>query len=57
MAPGGEPRLVSNYVFGQRGYNTSPEWSPRGDNIVYHARVNGSMQLKMVGARGARRGF
>jgi len=52
MAPGGEPRLVSNYTFGQRGYNTSPEWSPRGDNIVYHARVNGAMQLKMVSARG-----
>jgi TolB protein len=52
MAPGGEPRLVSDYTFGQRGYNTSPEWSPRGDNIVFHARVNGSMQLKMVSARG-----
>jgi TolB protein len=52
MSMGGESRLVSDYTFGRRGYNTSPEWSPRGDNIVYHARVNGAMQLKMVAARG-----
>jgi TolB protein len=52
MTMGGEPRLVSDFTFGQRGYNTSPEWSPRGDNIVFHARVNGAMQLKMVNTRG-----
>jgi TolB protein len=52
MTMGGEPRLVSDYAFGQRGYNTSPEWSPRGDHIVYHSRINGVPQLKMVSVRG-----
>jgi TolB protein len=52
MSMGGEPRLVSDYTFGQRGYNTSPEWSPRGDNLVYHSRINGVLQLMLVSARG-----
>jgi TolB protein len=52
MPLGGEPRLVSDYTYGQRGYNTSPEWSPRGDNIVYHSRLNGVPQLMLVSARG-----
>jgi TolB protein len=53
MNPGGEPQLVSDYVYGQRGYNTSPEWSPRGDRIVYHSRINGVTQLMVVGVNGS----
>ncbi len=52
MRLGGEPRLVSDYQFGQRGYNTSPEWSPRGDQIVYHTRINGVPQLAVVSTNG-----
>jgi len=52
MQLGGEPRLVSEYVYGGRGYNVSPDWSPKGDFIAYHSRVNGAMQLMMVGPGG-----
>jgi TolB protein len=56
MELGGEPRLVSDYVYGGRGYNTSPEWSPRGGQIVYHSRVNGIFQIMVADvARGTRR--
>ncbi len=52
MRLGGEPRLLSEYVYGGRGYNTSPEWSPRGGNIVYHSRINGVPQLAVVSTNG-----
>jgi len=42
---GGEARAVSDFVYGRGGYHTAPEWSPRGDHLVYAARANGSMQL------------
>ena len=52
MSPGGEPRLVSAYTYGGRGYSTSPDWSPAGPAIVYHTRVNGRMQIAAVSADG-----
>jgi TolB protein len=52
MPLGGEPQLVSEFEGGRRGYNTSPEWSPRGDFIVYHSRINGVLQLMLGNARG-----
>ncbi|MBW3569758.1 MAG: hypothetical protein KY467_01515 [Gemmatimonadetes bacterium] len=52
MSPGGEPRLVSSYAYGGRGYSTSPDWSPAGPAIAYHTRVNGRMQIAAVSADG-----
>lgn len=53
---GGEPRLISEYSFGGRGYNTSPDWSPKGQEIVYHTRANGTMQIMVADlSRGSRR--
>lgn len=52
MTPGGEPRIVSDYAYGKRGYNTSPDWSPRGPEIVYQSRIGGIPQLMVVGAEG-----
>ncbi|HEU0300863.1 MAG TPA: hypothetical protein VFR37_15485 [Longimicrobium sp.] len=52
MSPGGEPRLVSAYTYGGRGYSTSPDWSPAGPAIAYHTRVNGRMQIAAVSADG-----
>ena len=49
---GGEPRLVSAYTYGGRGYSTSPDWSPAGPAIAYHTRVNGRMQIAAVSADG-----
>lgn len=45
MSLGGEPRLISDYVYGGRGYNTSPDWSPRGSHIAYHSRIGNIHQL------------
>jgi TolB protein len=53
---GGEPRLISDYSFGGRGYNTSPDWSPRGPRIAYHSRINGTLQIMVADLeRGTRR--
>lgn len=54
MARGGEPRLLSEYRYGGQGYNTSPDWSPRGNVIAYHTRVSGSPQLAVIDAAGGR---
>ncbi len=54
MTPGQEPRLVSEYRYGSQGYNTSPDWSPRGEVIAYHTRVSGSPQIALVDAGGGR---
>jgi TolB protein len=45
MTLGGEARLISEYVYGGRGYNTSPDWSPRGSHIAYHSRIGNIHQL------------
>jgi TolB protein len=42
---GGEARAVSEFVHGRGGYHTAPEWSPRGNHLVYSARANGSLQV------------
>jgi TolB protein len=53
---GGEPRLISDYAFGGRGYNVSPDWSPRGNQIVYQTRQNGTLQIALADLdRGTRR--
>lgn len=52
MSLGGEPRLISEY--GNRGYSTSPDWSPAGPVIAYHTRVNGRMQVVAIEADGGR---
>lgn len=53
---GGEPQLVSDYSYGGRGYNTSPDWSPVGNRIVYQSRINGRLQIVVADLdRGTRR--
>ncbi len=36
---GGNARVLSPYMYERPGYYTSPDWSPLGDRIVYHGRV------------------
>jgi TolB protein len=36
---GGQPSIISPYVYNRPGYYTSPDWSPRGDRIAYHGRI------------------
>jgi TolB protein len=52
MSPGGDARLVSDYVYGRKGYSASPDWSPTGAQIAYHSRVGGSFQIVTVPADG-----
>lgn len=42
---GGEPRLISEYIYGGNRYNTSPDWSPRDQQIAYQSRLNGRHQI------------
>jgi TolB protein len=56
MPVGGQARLVSEYAYGTSGYNTSPDWSPRGSLLAYHSRVRGIHQIVMVDVeKGTRR--
>lgn len=56
MPIGGEARLVSEYVYGTSGYNTSPDWAPRGTQLAYHSRLRGVHQIVMIDlATGTRR--
>jgi TolB protein len=48
MELGGEPRVISDYAYGSRGYNTSPDWSPRGSQVAYHSRVRGVHQIMLA---------
>ncbi|HET8654872.1 MAG TPA: hypothetical protein VFL93_05120 [Longimicrobiaceae bacterium] len=43
MPLGGEPQLVSEYA--TNGYNTAPDWSPRGPQLVYSSRIRGQHQI------------
>jgi len=52
---GGDPSIVSRYVFGERGYATSPDWSPRGDRIAYHTWVESWFQIVTVNPDGSDR--
>lgn len=54
-AAGGAPQLISRYVFGERGYATSPDWSPRGDRIAYQAWVENTFQIVTVNPNGGDR--
>lgn len=44
-ASGGDPTLVSPYVYGEPGYYTSPDWSPLGNRIAFHGRSKGEFQI------------
>jgi TolB protein len=51
----GEPQILSRYVYGERGYATSPDWSPRGDRIAYQAWIENSFQVVTVSPDGSDR--
>lgn len=38
-ADGGDAELISPYVYGARGYYTSPDWSPLDDHVAFHGRI------------------
>ncbi len=38
-ANGGEPRLLSPFIYGSPSYFTSPDWSGVGDRIAFHGRA------------------
>lgn len=54
-AGGGAPQLISRYVYGERGYATSPDWAPRNDRLSYQAWVDNSFQIVTVSPNGADR--
>ncbi len=38
-ATGGDAQLLSPYQYGNGGYYTSPDWSPRGNLIAFHGAI------------------
>jgi TolB protein len=38
-AQGGPQETLSPYEYGAGGYFTSPDWSPRGDLVAFHGRI------------------
>ncbi len=50
-----EPSIVSRYVYGERGYATSPDWSPTGDRIAYQAWIDNTFQVVTVDPDGSDR--
>jgi TolB protein len=49
MELGGEARIVSEYVYGSRTHNDAPDWSPRGNQIVYQSEISpGNHQLMLA---------
>jgi TolB protein len=38
-AQGGDEETLSPYAYGNRGYFTSPDWSPVGDLVAFHGAV------------------
>ncbi len=53
---GGQATIVSPYLYERPGYYTSPDWSPVGDRIAYHGRIDrrGTHQILVseIGRRG-----
>jgi TolB protein len=52
---GGNPSLISRYVFGERGYASSPDWSPQGSRIAYQAWTDNWFQIMTVNPDGGDR--
>lgn len=57
MDLGGDARLVSDYSYGSRVKNDAPDWSPRGNQIVFQSEISpGNHQLMLADLdRGSRR--
>ncbi len=56
-ASGGDPDLVSPYDYQTGGYFTSPDWSPIGDRLAFHGRIERGryhILVAEVSARGQR---
>lgn len=49
-ATGGEPTLLSPFVYGEPGYYTSPDWSPVGSLVTFHGRSRGNHQIMVADA-------
>ena len=47
-ADGGEPVLITPFELGGPGYYTSPEWSPKTAQLVFHGRSRGGVFQVMV---------
>lgn len=47
---GGEPELLSPYVYGEPGYYTSPDWSPETSLVAFHGRSRGQHQIMVADA-------
>lgn len=47
---GGQPELLSPYVYGEPGYYTSPDWSPETSLVAFHGRSRGQHQIMVADA-------
>jgi len=47
-ADGGQPELLSPFVYGESSYYTSPDWSPVGTYVAFHGKSRGGWFQVMV---------
>lgn len=50
-ADGGDAELLSPYSYGEQGYYTSPDWSPHGDLVAFHGRIERYGMYQILVAR------
>lgn len=48
----GRDRLFSTFAFNPSAYIQAPDWSPTGERIAFHMRIEGRLQIAMVDTAG-----
>ncbi len=48
-----EAELVTPYIYDRSVHNAGPDWSPTGDRIAFHGRVDGEPQILTVAPNGS----
>jgi TolB protein len=49
-ADGGEPTLLTRFVYGEPGQYNAPSWSPTGSLVAFHGRSRGAFQIMVADA-------
>jgi TolB protein len=48
---GTNAELLTPYVYGERSYRASPDWSPANQAVAFQSEIGGSFQIMTIGLR------